>query len=166
MVYSEGLKTFCRNGTQKEKKPLNRFFPGLHCQGFLNVLALCNLDSIKTAKAQKHNVDSFCKSKGLTVSLQMCNDLAMQIYRILTKLGAFCCGRRGEEEIFPVLYYLHEYLFFFLNSDCYESFGENYQGDQSRTRSNLPCAPWRTHSSRSVHWSPKPHDDAKNSSAQ
>uniref|UniRef100_A0AAQ5ZFV6 Hepatopoietin-A n=1 Tax=Amphiprion ocellaris TaxID=80972 RepID=A0AAQ5ZFV6_AMPOC len=31
-------------------------------------------------------------------------------------------------------------------SDCYESFGENYQGQQSRTRSNLPCAPWRDHS--------------------
>uniref|UniRef100_G3PGI4 Hepatocyte growth factor n=1 Tax=Gasterosteus aculeatus aculeatus TaxID=481459 RepID=G3PGI4_GASAC len=28
-------------------------------------------------------------------------------------------------------------------SDCYEGFGENYQGEQSRTRSNLPCAPWR-----------------------
>uniref|UniRef100_A0AAQ4NVY1 Hepatocyte growth factor n=1 Tax=Gasterosteus aculeatus aculeatus TaxID=481459 RepID=A0AAQ4NVY1_GASAC len=26
---------------------------------------------------------------------------------------------------------------------CYEGFGENYQGEQSRTRSNLPCAPWR-----------------------
>eukprot|EP00064_Thunnus_orientalis_P001589 superscaffoldBa00000109_g1592 len=31
-------------------------------------------------------------------------------------------------------------------SDCYESFGENYHGEQSRTRSNLPCAPWRDHS--------------------
>uniref|UniRef100_A0A669BJV7 Hepatocyte growth factor n=1 Tax=Oreochromis niloticus TaxID=8128 RepID=A0A669BJV7_ORENI len=31
-------------------------------------------------------------------------------------------------------------------SDCYERFGENYQGQQSRTRSNLPCAPWRDHS--------------------
>uniref|UniRef100_A0A672GQQ6 Hepatopoietin-A n=1 Tax=Salarias fasciatus TaxID=181472 RepID=A0A672GQQ6_SALFA len=31
-------------------------------------------------------------------------------------------------------------------SDCYESFGENYQGQQSRTRSNLPCSPWREHS--------------------
>uniref|UniRef100_I3KCF0 Hepatocyte growth factor n=1 Tax=Oreochromis niloticus TaxID=8128 RepID=I3KCF0_ORENI len=29
--------------------------------------------------------------------------------------------------------------------DCYERFGENYQGQQSRTRSNLPCAPWRDH---------------------
>ncbi|XP_039881481.1 hepatocyte growth factor [Simochromis diagramma] len=33
-----------------------------------------------------------------------------------------------------------------LVSDCYERFGENYQGQQSRTRSNLPCAPWRDHS--------------------
>uniref|UniRef100_A0AAX7UIQ7 Hepatocyte growth factor n=1 Tax=Astatotilapia calliptera TaxID=8154 RepID=A0AAX7UIQ7_ASTCA len=32
---------------------------------------------------------------------------------------------------------------------CYERFGENYQGQQSRTRSNLPCAPWRDHSNRS-----------------
>uniref|UniRef100_A0A3Q0T1F7 Hepatocyte growth factor n=1 Tax=Amphilophus citrinellus TaxID=61819 RepID=A0A3Q0T1F7_AMPCI len=32
---------------------------------------------------------------------------------------------------------------------CYESFGENYQGQQSRTRSNLPCAPWSDHSNRS-----------------
>ncbi|XP_028305662.1 hepatocyte growth factor [Gouania willdenowi] len=31
-------------------------------------------------------------------------------------------------------------------NDCYESFGENYQGQQSRTRSNLPCTPWRDHS--------------------
>ncbi|XP_039471693.1 hepatocyte growth factor isoform X2 [Oreochromis aureus] len=31
-------------------------------------------------------------------------------------------------------------------SDCYKRFGENYQGQQSRTRSNLPCAPWRDHS--------------------
>ncbi|XP_054633082.1 hepatocyte growth factor [Dunckerocampus dactyliophorus] len=30
--------------------------------------------------------------------------------------------------------------------DCYEGFGEKYQGEQSRTRSNLPCAPWRDHS--------------------
>ncbi|KAA8590191.1 hypothetical protein FQN60_014125 [Etheostoma spectabile] len=30
-------------------------------------------------------------------------------------------------------------------SDCYNGFGENYQGEQSRTRSNLPCAPWRDH---------------------
>ncbi|KAM8892818.1 hepatocyte growth factor [Spinachia spinachia] len=28
-------------------------------------------------------------------------------------------------------------------ADCYEGFGQNYQGEQSRTRSNLPCAPWR-----------------------
>lgn len=27
--------------------------------------------------------------------------------------------------------------------DCYEGFGETYQGDLSRTRSGLPCAPWR-----------------------
>ncbi|KAM9754817.1 hepatocyte growth factor isoform 1-T1 [Menidia menidia] len=31
-------------------------------------------------------------------------------------------------------------------NDCYDGFGENYQGEQSRTRSNLPCAPWRDHS--------------------
>ncbi|KAF3854734.1 hypothetical protein F7725_022789 [Dissostichus mawsoni] len=31
-------------------------------------------------------------------------------------------------------------------SDCYEGFGENYQEEQSRTRSNLPCTPWRDHS--------------------
>uniref|UniRef100_A0A8C6P3H0 Hepatocyte growth factor n=1 Tax=Nothobranchius furzeri TaxID=105023 RepID=A0A8C6P3H0_NOTFU len=31
-------------------------------------------------------------------------------------------------------------------SDCYWSFGENYQGEKSRTRSNLPCASWRDHS--------------------
>uniref|UniRef100_A0A3B4UM85 Hepatocyte growth factor n=1 Tax=Seriola dumerili TaxID=41447 RepID=A0A3B4UM85_SERDU len=36
--------------------------------------------------------------------------------------------------------------------DCYESFGENYQGEQSRTRSNLPCAPWTDHSNRSARW--------------
>ncbi|KAM6936841.1 hepatocyte growth factor [Xenentodon cancila] len=30
-------------------------------------------------------------------------------------------------------------------TDCYESFGENYQGVQSRTRSNLPCSPWSDH---------------------
>uniref|UniRef100_A0A665V264 Hepatocyte growth factor n=1 Tax=Echeneis naucrates TaxID=173247 RepID=A0A665V264_ECHNA len=30
--------------------------------------------------------------------------------------------------------------------DCYQGFGERYQGEQSRTRSNLPCAPWRDHS--------------------
>ncbi|XP_071357039.1 hepatocyte growth factor isoform X1 [Trachinotus anak] len=30
-------------------------------------------------------------------------------------------------------------------SDCYEGFGENYQGEQSRTRSNLPCGPWTDH---------------------
>uniref|UniRef100_A0A8D3D1H7 Hepatocyte growth factor n=1 Tax=Scophthalmus maximus TaxID=52904 RepID=A0A8D3D1H7_SCOMX len=29
---------------------------------------------------------------------------------------------------------------------CYESFGESYQGEQSRTRSNLPCVPWTDHS--------------------
>ncbi|XP_075900555.1 hepatocyte growth factor isoform X2 [Nelusetta ayraudi] len=29
--------------------------------------------------------------------------------------------------------------------ECYEGFGESYQGEQSRTRSNLPCAPWRDH---------------------
>ncbi|PWA14193.1 hypothetical protein CCH79_00012294, partial [Gambusia affinis] len=33
-------------------------------------------------------------------------------------------------------------------SDCFLGFGENYQGEQSRTRSNLPCAPWRDHSNR------------------
>uniref|UniRef100_A0AAQ4RL46 Hepatocyte growth factor n=1 Tax=Gasterosteus aculeatus aculeatus TaxID=481459 RepID=A0AAQ4RL46_GASAC len=33
--------------------------------------------------------------------------------------------------------------------DCYEGFGENYQGEQSRTRSNLPCAPWRDRNNRS-----------------
>ncbi|XP_029993420.1 hepatocyte growth factor [Sphaeramia orbicularis] len=31
-------------------------------------------------------------------------------------------------------------------NDCYEGFGENYQGEQSKTRSNLPCAPWQDHS--------------------
>ncbi|KAG8012600.1 Hepatocyte growth factor [Nibea albiflora] len=31
-------------------------------------------------------------------------------------------------------------------SGCYEGFGQDYQGEQSRTRSNLPCAPWRDHS--------------------
>lgn len=31
------------------------------------------------------------------------------------------------------------------STDCYEGFGENYQGQLSRTRSNLPCAPWRDH---------------------
>ncbi|KAI4825139.1 hypothetical protein KUCAC02_020837 [Chaenocephalus aceratus] len=31
-------------------------------------------------------------------------------------------------------------------SDCYEGFGENYQEEQSRTRSNLPCTPWRVNS--------------------
>nr|XP_020468372.1 hepatocyte growth factor [Monopterus albus] len=30
-------------------------------------------------------------------------------------------------------------------SDCYDGFGENYQGEQSRTRSNLLCAPWTDH---------------------
>ncbi|XP_034032526.1 hepatocyte growth factor [Thalassophryne amazonica] len=30
--------------------------------------------------------------------------------------------------------------------DCYEGFGEDYQGQRSRTRSNLPCAPWSDHS--------------------
>uniref|UniRef100_A0A8C6P392 Hepatocyte growth factor n=1 Tax=Nothobranchius furzeri TaxID=105023 RepID=A0A8C6P392_NOTFU len=30
--------------------------------------------------------------------------------------------------------------------NCYWSFGENYQGEKSRTRSNLPCASWRDHS--------------------
>ncbi|KAM7396616.1 hypothetical protein PAMP_019649 [Pampus punctatissimus] len=35
-------------------------------------------------------------------------------------------------------------------SDCYENFGENYQGEQSRTRSNLPCALWRDHSNRNT----------------
>uniref|UniRef100_A0AAV2KWI9 Hepatocyte growth factor n=1 Tax=Knipowitschia caucasica TaxID=637954 RepID=A0AAV2KWI9_KNICA len=30
-------------------------------------------------------------------------------------------------------------------NDCYEGFGENYQGDLTRTRSNLPCTPWRDH---------------------
>uniref|UniRef100_A0A7N8YM71 Hepatocyte growth factor n=1 Tax=Mastacembelus armatus TaxID=205130 RepID=A0A7N8YM71_9TELE len=34
-------------------------------------------------------------------------------------------------------------------SDCYEGFGENYQGEQSRTRSNLLCTPWTDHSNRS-----------------
>ncbi|KAK7892182.1 hypothetical protein WMY93_024145 [Mugilogobius chulae] len=29
-------------------------------------------------------------------------------------------------------------------NDCYEGFGENYQGDLTRTRSNLPCAPGAT----------------------
>lgn len=38
--------------------------------------------------------------------------------------------------------------FSYPNAECYEGFGENYQGDQSRTRSNLPCAPWRDHHSR------------------
>uniref|UniRef100_A0A8C6SRI3 Hepatocyte growth factor b n=1 Tax=Neogobius melanostomus TaxID=47308 RepID=A0A8C6SRI3_9GOBI len=33
-------------------------------------------------------------------------------------------------------------------TDCYEGFGENYQGDLSRTRSNLPCAPWSDHANR------------------
>ncbi|XP_029910495.1 hepatocyte growth factor [Myripristis murdjan] len=33
-----------------------------------------------------------------------------------------------------------------LDDDCYEGFGETYRGEQSRTRSNLPCAPWRDHS--------------------
>uniref|UniRef100_A0A8D3D128 Hepatocyte growth factor n=1 Tax=Scophthalmus maximus TaxID=52904 RepID=A0A8D3D128_SCOMX len=32
--------------------------------------------------------------------------------------------------------------------ECYESFGESYQGEQSRTRSNLPCVPWTDHSNR------------------
>ncbi|KAJ3597059.1 hypothetical protein NHX12_003459 [Muraenolepis orangiensis] len=32
--------------------------------------------------------------------------------------------------------------------DCYEGFGEGYQGEQSRTRSNLPCSSWKEHSSR------------------
>ncbi|XP_068595517.1 hepatocyte growth factor [Brachionichthys hirsutus] len=31
--------------------------------------------------------------------------------------------------------------------DCYEGFGENYQGQQSTTKSNLPCSPWRDHNS-------------------
>lgn len=30
-------------------------------------------------------------------------------------------------------------------NECYEGFGESYQGEQSRTRSNLPCAPWSDH---------------------
>uniref|UniRef100_A0A7N6B7I9 Hepatocyte growth factor n=1 Tax=Anabas testudineus TaxID=64144 RepID=A0A7N6B7I9_ANATE len=30
--------------------------------------------------------------------------------------------------------------------DCYDGFGENYQGEQARTRSNLPCTPWTDHS--------------------
>uniref|UniRef100_A0A8C2WTF0 Hepatocyte growth factor n=1 Tax=Cyclopterus lumpus TaxID=8103 RepID=A0A8C2WTF0_CYCLU len=34
--------------------------------------------------------------------------------------------------------------------ECHEGFGENYQGEQSRTRSNLPCAPWRDHSNRGM----------------
>uniref|UniRef100_A0A3B4ULC3 Hepatocyte growth factor n=1 Tax=Seriola dumerili TaxID=41447 RepID=A0A3B4ULC3_SERDU len=38
------------------------------------------------------------------------------------------------------------------HNNCYESFGENYQGEQSRTRSNLPCAPWTDHSNRSARW--------------
>ncbi|XP_011474510.1 hepatocyte growth factor [Oryzias latipes] len=33
-----------------------------------------------------------------------------------------------------------------LANECYESLGENYRGQQSRTRSNLPCGPWREHS--------------------
>lgn len=49
---------------------------------------------------------------------------------------------------------VNDFLILFLsscpNADCYESFGENYQGQQSRTRSNLPCAPWRDHSNRSA----------------
>ncbi|CAB1431083.1 unnamed protein product [Pleuronectes platessa] len=31
-------------------------------------------------------------------------------------------------------------------SVCYEGFGETYQGELSRTRTNLPCAPWTDHS--------------------
>ncbi|XP_058502441.1 hepatocyte growth factor isoform X1 [Solea solea] len=31
-------------------------------------------------------------------------------------------------------------------SECYQGFGENYQGEQSRTRSKLPCSPWTDHS--------------------
>ncbi|XP_056138083.1 hepatocyte growth factor [Lampris incognitus] len=30
--------------------------------------------------------------------------------------------------------------------DCYEDTGENYRGKKSRTRSNLPCAPWTDYS--------------------
>ncbi|XP_077453516.1 hepatocyte growth factor [Stigmatopora argus] len=30
--------------------------------------------------------------------------------------------------------------------DCYEGFGEKYRGEQSKTRSNLPCSPWDEHS--------------------
>lgn len=44
--------------------------------------------------------------------------------------------------------------FSYPNAECYEGFGENYQGDQSRTRSNLPCAPWRDHHSRLAHCVP------------
>uniref|UniRef100_A0A8C7XRA7 Hepatocyte growth factor n=1 Tax=Oryzias sinensis TaxID=183150 RepID=A0A8C7XRA7_9TELE len=39
-----------------------------------------------------------------------------------------------------------------LANECYESLGENYRGQQSRTRSNLPCGPWRDRSNRSVFW--------------
>ncbi|XP_053742446.1 hepatocyte growth factor [Synchiropus splendidus] len=31
-------------------------------------------------------------------------------------------------------------------SECYRGFGENYQGQQSKTRFNLPCASWSDHS--------------------
>ncbi|XP_008310126.1 hepatocyte growth factor [Cynoglossus semilaevis] len=33
-------------------------------------------------------------------------------------------------------------------NDCYEGFGESYQGQQSKTRSNLQCALWTHHSNR------------------
>lgn len=44
------------------------------------------------------------------------------------------------------------FSFFFLPpiAECYEGFGESYQGEQSRTRSNLPCAPWSDHNNRSA----------------
>ncbi len=89
----------------------------------------------------------------------------VQVYRDLVILNvAYCtcffCFFLVQSCVFiETLRTCQECLYHWISSfcpytDCYESFGENYQGEQSRTRSNLPCAPWRDHSHRSAQWIP------------